>query len=893
MSSRVNPWLHTHVEILEAHQRVGLRCRSLTIRYSLRTPGKPYALVFFWPRGEDYRVDPAAPSALDVRARHGEARVLFEGGKTQEQSEIEASAAALTRVYTQFGRQREVPSLDEQYANHYRVAVVNGEQPIALEFRLDTDDIGFVQLAQAHEQAVAEGKAPGRISQPVTVMALDEDRSTYEVRDIAVEFAPGTYPPRDPGDLAIDLGNTNSAIVYLPVHADRSSEIEVLDVTGHPCPECPEDCTHSVLVPTAAAIDSNVRVTHAVLNDDRSLPADLGSVRWTIGAVQAEGDNNGLYMGVKRLLTSPPGEKLRAKVFDGLVAGEGDPMIPMEVGPSVPAELFLCRLFQRFREARTENPDRFAITYPTTYSRSELEQIREAVFRGWLRAMEHSPPADISRDDRVARHIPRMIDEASAGGFYFLFREVFEMPHGLARFRYLYPDGFNLLLYDCGGGTTDVAILRAEVTRDVEEKPTARQPARPATPGRPPAAPAATPKEGPKLTIDVKVLGRSGERDFGGDNITEAIFRILKAKLALAMVAATPALAPRVSGAKPVWPTDLAELEDFLIKSERNRAYFNAVLRTTFNRNEYEDIDHARARRLTLELWAHAEEMKRSFGVLKENGDLPQTQGLSLSGNTPLHKVLQAAKVKDSGGAVVEVHRDEVDALIGPNLRSSINRCNRLMYEKLTEPGYEIHRVVVAGKATLYPLFRDEVTAHLAVPFLHERLEWLDSEEKQADLKFAVAKGAVLALCKDRVAGNVKVKFDDKLPDRVPFHLAYWDDETKWFEPLLREGEEYEALVNGRELRVHPPVEGEKRDSDKLVALYRRWPGDEIGKETDLMSGYKRYLTFRFEKGLRPPVRVIYLKDEHQFMVRDQSGNGVLIEGDILPDCSPPQRGTL
>jgi molecular chaperone DnaK (HSP70) len=67
-------------------------------------------------------------------------------------------------------------------------------------------------------------------------------------------------------------------------------------------------------------------------------------------------------------------------------------------------------------------------------------------------------------------------------------------------FRYLYPNGMHMLLYDCGGGTTDLALVRVEARGAGE--------------------------------VDIRVLGRAGHRQFGGDFITLQVFRLLKAKLA-------------------------------------------------------------------------------------------------------------------------------------------------------------------------------------------------------------------------------------------------------------------------------------------------------------------------------------------------------------------------
>src|SRR5262249_20269387 len=176
-------------------------------------------------------------------------------------------------------------------------------------------------------------------------------------------------------------------------------------------------------------------------------------------------------------------------------------------------------------------PRALAVTYPTTYSPRELEQLHEVVQRSWLRmqsrlqvpveGVEEIPDANaelegyvrslqqqiFSRgmgsngyDDPVIR---LMVDEASAASFFFLYRRIFEEPGGLPRFRFLYPRGLNLLLYDCGGGTADLALVQAGFDPDAVD------------------------------VLRITVSARSGLRGCGGDDITRATCRILKAKLGL------------------------------------------------------------------------------------------------------------------------------------------------------------------------------------------------------------------------------------------------------------------------------------------------------------------------------------------------------------------------
>lgn len=131
-------------------------------------------------------------------------------------------------------------------------------------------------------------------------------------------------------------------------------------------------------------------------------------------------------------------------------------------------------------------------------------------------------------------HIDMSFDEATAGALYYVWRELFKdlfagIDGFLARSRvrpqqsrhpvtgesrqvdFYYQ---NILLYDLGGGTTDIALLEIGLEEIEGLLPPAQRNA------------------GRYFMIRPKILGLTGREDFGGDNVTLAVFRILKSKLA-------------------------------------------------------------------------------------------------------------------------------------------------------------------------------------------------------------------------------------------------------------------------------------------------------------------------------------------------------------------------
>src|SRR5262245_29882247 len=181
------------------------------------------------------------------------------------------------------------------------------------------------------------------------------------------------------------------------------------------------------------------------------------------GATGADAATNGLVLGAKRLIAGKDWQKTQKILASHRhTYSRIEQTEQIDVLNRIPAELLCCRLMQRFREATCAWPRALAVTYPTTYSPRELEQLHEVVQRSWLRmqsrlqvpveGVEEIPDANaelegyvrslqqqiFSRsvgsngyDDPVIR---LMVDEASAASFFFLYRRIFEEPGGLPRF---------------------------------------------------------------------------------------------------------------------------------------------------------------------------------------------------------------------------------------------------------------------------------------------------------------------------------------------------------------------------------------------------------------------------------------------------------------------------
>jgi hypothetical protein len=387
----------------------------------------------------------------------------------------------------------------------------------------------------------------------------------------------------------------------------------------------------------------------------------------------------------------------------------------------------------------------------------------------------------------------------------------------------------HLLLFDCGGGTTDIGLLRATVLH-------------------------AEPGHGLPPGLGITVLGRSGKRSFGGDNITEAVFRLLKAQLAMVLLA---------SGGERL---ELPRAGDLLARFLADHAdRFEAALPTRFDPDRTQDAQVERRRTVTQNLWLEAERLKWALtgqAAIRYR----HTQ------QSPLDQYLRrlvrpGAQAIDARLNAIEIRRDQVDALVLADVLDAVERCNHLIHDKLTPHGLEVDCVAVLGNGARYPLFLEQMRARLAVPFLDERLFRVREtaplgplDIDPADLKNAVAKGAVLALASVQKVTNVRIEFDRELSARIPFTLGYRDLKRNQFLVLLHEHERYDRLAEGSsDLDV-----ARRPGSDSEVLLYRHWPGDLDSRGN---QRFWPYLVYRFHEPLRAGITVRFDRDSHSFVV--------------------------
>ena len=848
-------------------------------------PAKPwdkvgaYGLMLYWPKKEAWlsievlaQASPTAPP------------VPFAGTKEAVEFVCRTHAVDLNRVAP--------PGF--LAAAEVRVGSVTPAATLTLRLAIDTGHEAFRATVR---ERVPEGK--NELVQAVNVRMFDTKSLNAHFEQsgtIQLILRPAHAVPAYFGIVALDLGNTSSDLACVsrrdPVY--RTSSLRLLDA----------ELARPALGEQASALTSAVRVDRIVSLSEPpagtrrfpELPEDddpkaIEFVAGKLAAAQAGGATPGLVLGAKRLVSGQDADGFRKLVAlhrRGPDAPDAEEEV--ELRNRVPAELLACRLLERFRNAAKAWPGELAVTYPTTYTPRELARLCRAVERGWLRMLGRpqrlgagDPPDDLEQAKLVAVTQARLavggdadgtdpgviklrLDEATAAAFFFLYRKVFESPGGLLRFRYLYPDGLNVLLYDCGGGTTDIALVRATAV-------------------------------GPQH-LRIGVLGRTGLRGFGGDDMTSAVARLLKAKVQceLAKARGKPAPNPPPRSQDPA--AARAAVEQF-VKKARDLDPDDHWVPTRFARDQFDTAARDR-RRFALELWGWAETLKADLaaGPAKFGGVQKFRDALA----DPVLRGLSDAQVKAADALLktIQLHRWEVDALIdGPEMGDarfvrgpvtrSIEKCNRLIQEVLRDrraaagqPEEEVHWVVMSGNAARYPLIRERLTADLQVADVADRLT-LD----EANLKHAVAKGAAMFLVTTRTPGlQVVIDTEADLSSVLPFDVGYYDAARRKHVLLFREHERY-ADLTPKKVPVPAAAAGTNPEERKTFFLERRFPGDDE---------FGRFLAFEFRDGIRGELSVTYDPATHEFGAADTATGAVgevrdLTDGDVY--VAPPERGDI
>lgn len=818
---------------------------------------------------------------------------------------------------------RRADAIEHGFRNKHQwlAGTVDRKQQLQVTWFVETDSDEFLDAVRSVKR---EGQVSGLcISVPILMYCYDSVHT--ERRQLELRLTPLTDVSPFSGCLSLDLGNTSSTLASIRAKGDAPGEVRILTT-----PDVPYDCGISSrqlsesdrTVPSVIRLDKIPNLGRISADKHATVMRDGRYLRWEIGdnARPDRGDSLGLVIGPKRLLARPqrrlpgslkigrssdrhPTEQLKITSSDILDGSK----VQIAVENILPIELYVCRFLQVFQAITLSRPTSFALTYPTTYSRLEVDRLRDAVYHAWTRLerkVQHSPVFQPTSDTRIAL----VLDEASAAGFNTIERKFLRSAGGLHSFRYLYPDGFHVLLYDCGGGTTDIALVRALTVGD---------------------------------TLEIEVLGRSGVRDFGGDDVTVAVFKVLKYKLA-SRINVDP------SASLPDLPNPTRSIEQFLSAMDQKKQrdkwdLVNRVVPTRFN-PEGAEVSDLRHQTNTLSLWRWAEAVKHAFTAGKR-----QVTGAPPPGSEPLRRYLEEVKGIDKeelldlmGG--ISVSRDEVDCQIAAKVDESINCCNALIRKKLyginldslmqkdeireellaTELGeprkpvtllpHQVDCVSVVGNGSRYALIQEKLRDGLIVPFLNDASGAKEGDEainesvsstvsltsgnfdfEESQMKTAVARGAVLALFYEKSMGaQMRVSFPKEFENRLSFTVGFWSLAHRTTVRLFEEGTPYDELENApktidvKELQSEPDTALSRGSRVDSLALVLQWPGSRR---------WQSYGSFSFSRPIEQgeSVTVQYDIGHHQFKAMTSGGELVWMTFDLDESLyrSPVQRGEL
>ena len=841
--------------------------------------------------------------------------------------------------------------LDENFC---LAAITNRSNPVNLQFTISSSTREIKQFAIQYRK-----KYPDATNVPLTIYFKAFDfrqgprTNTFKIN---LSFSPLISLHPYEGYVSIDLGNFSTGICSLFGAKVKGGDILSLS----------SDQLHPKLTPEIDTIVSQVRIdavntwfdseqeakeapNRTYPDSDKSHDRLSPSSEWVIGTTAEDGNKCRQVAGPKRLMAKMDANQTISLILDHQKHFYNDNLKDWSVNPvsetinignKLPAELLIGRMFEKFGQAVPVGgekpagwPKYLAVTYPTSYSPMEIHALRKTIYGAWLRTYlqsivgtDQNNPVDqaqkniaekiearlsnpklqnyADKDDPLIR---LMIDEATAASFFFLFKFAVDSPGGLRAFHYLYPEGMNLLLYDCGGGTTDIALVKAKV-----DSKTLNQ-------------------------VTIEVLGRSGVRHFGGDDITWMVCKLLKAKIAaLSLRRKTenfdnpininePKMVQFENGNRYVNSNDLianGKAIQMFFDSVENQSGNYDFVPTTFNPQDFTELTQT-SRDNAYILWSWGEKIKHRLGSRPPSGDpvefiaLEAIAGVSFNRDTgSLHKAIlesvngsytsrDADFVEQLGQ--IRIYRAEIDAMIARSVVRTIACCKNLIEQKF--PGERganapvvVHKIAVTGKASIHLMISEMIKERLKISDLDPKA-WFHFDQKE--LKSAVAKGAVQALAATRGHAVAKFHFDTRMSECLPFDVAYWSIQENDYKPLYKHQTKYQELV---EKTI--PLIGTDAVSQ---TLFKRFPGDgdqlefkdqglidfdPSGEITKLMAnkGYSELITWQFNGPISESVTVWYDPISHTFEAKDKNG----VRGKPQPpdtidprERAPRQRGTL
>ena len=434
---------------------------------------------------------------------------------------------------------------------------------------------------------------------------------------------------------------------------------------------------------------------------------------------------------------------------------------------------------EQYASAGKEQLSDVVITYP-----ANMPQHRRDIYRQMLYELG-------------VEKVNTSFDEATAGALYYVWKELLSDTYSgidgfLSRCHYRVRDDRtgqyfqNILLYDMGGGTTDIALLEVALEERV-------------VPGY-----SKDTFGGRYFSVKPRILGLTGKNNYGGDNVTLAVFRILKSKIA-----------ELVAKAKISKPSKLTTaVASILDEYKKDMRFFSRWFTDADDcHSAYDDIadqievlvptrfkDNPQQQALFFDLWLEAENIKRGLSHSLDSGYNYDTPSYFEVRVGTLDRLLESLGLATSDLSL-RVDKEEMEQVVRSDLfgsfRSALNLCaTRDPVSKQVRLEHYIDRVILAGSSSHLRLVR-QALAHevLTKPFSPDNTNLLPAPFRldqynlvfiPEDAKLAVARGACLPRYFQRVKadpnnsmileqlrmGNSYIDFDvNNVQNYIPFYI--------------------------------------------------------------------------------------------------------------------------
>lgn len=899
-----------NVECEDIYRTIGKVSKSRDLKASQieLVENQKYLLIFHWPAAWEFfnlLAEPQQVEVVQAAPTKSKRQSVLEmlGASADEPVESVEFSDDLEELYAYLIKilgEKKVRAAFGEFGTkrQFLFRETTGKDLLRLTFRVDTDLPLFLRWTQSEPtkriklQDTLNGKEFWLL---LSYLAFPLGENPNKLRPIEKELGIKLHPCKDlkpcAGHVAFDFGNNGSTIAFIPNGARSADAIEL--VSAEPLAPSEGQVPSDTLVSAIRVIDYVPPKYDP--EDPENKRGEFSVADWRIGKEAVKFGEGTLVAGLKRLLADPKPEPMVP-----LKLGKGDSAMPK----SDAAELYLSKLFHAFHREKLALAMPLTVTYPSTYSQREILRLFKAITRSFYRARKYLKLADDKIKNNCYALIKTPLDEASAAAIYFIYRDFIEGPGQTAGFKYLYPEGVNLLLYDCGGGTTDISLIHAfpKLTERIEEQD-------------------GQTNRHEVWQVKLDVIGRTGLRNFGGENITAAVF--LAAKWLLAHIAAPDDV-----------PVPTADVASDLDKHRDLRMKWNQYLPTAWIAPDgktplvTEENEINRRKALAHEFTGYAELLKVWLSTDRnKREDAPD-----ITGETGISRELVKAGKEKRFAEILAKFKSRaadlealVDAIIQPEIDLSIQAANNLIRDRLAKPTSGpvlevapaeedqpklaedeqeeadtklklpsdscMHWLYVVGQASLYPLISKQLKESAAVADVGAT--WLDQSRmifEQDSLKNAVVKGAVLARMAVTTVEDTEFLWDGTLSNRLAFDIGLMLA-GRGPRLVFEENQYYD------ELEPYPMETAMGALDGQSLRLYRRWPGMPRMKGH---AEWQPYILFQFPEPPAGRICIYYDAQESQegepaFCVYVESSKKTYVGVELTEDrfIPPLQRGDL